>query len=66
LADPKITLASVASMVWERRRPLTMGPIAWGWLALTVLGVFGVEVGKNASGELVDVDSGTDLAVARR
>jgi len=40
------------------------GPIAWGWLALTVLGVFGVEVGKNASGELVDFDSGTDLAVA--
>ena len=42
------------------------GALAWGWLALTVAGVFGVEVGKNASGELVDFDSGTDLAVAER
>ena len=31
-----------------------------------MLGVFGVEVGKNASGEWVDFDSGTDLAVADR
>jgi len=64
LADPKITLASVASMVVGTAAAAHDGPIAWGWLALTVLGVFGVEVGKNASGELVDFDSGTDLAVA--
>ena len=31
---------------------------------MTVLGVFCVEVAKNASGELVDYDSGTDLAIA--
>jgi 1,4-dihydroxy-2-naphthoate octaprenyltransferase len=30
---------------------------------MTVLGVFCVEVAKNASGEVVDYDSGTDLAV---
>jgi 1,4-dihydroxy-2-naphthoate polyprenyltransferase len=64
LADPKITLASVASMVLGTGAAAHDGPLAWGWLALTALGVFGVEVGKNASGELVDFDSGTDLAVA--
>jgi 1,4-dihydroxy-2-naphthoate polyprenyltransferase len=64
LADPKITLASVASMTLGAAAAAHDGPLAWGWLALTVLGVFGVEVGKNASGELVDFDSGTDLAVA--
>jgi 1,4-dihydroxy-2-naphthoate octaprenyltransferase len=64
LADPKITLASVASLILGAGAAAHDGPMAWGWLALTVLGVFGVEVGKNASGELVDFDSGTDLAVA--
>jgi len=66
LADPKITLASVASMVLGIGAAAHDGALAWGWLALTVAGVFGVEVGKNASGELVDFDSGTDLAVAER
>jgi 1,4-dihydroxy-2-naphthoate octaprenyltransferase len=39
------------------------GPIAWGWLALTVLGVFAVEAAKNASGEIFDWDSGTDASI---
>ena len=43
--------------------PCHAGPIAWGWLALTVLGVFAVEAAKNASGEIFDWDSGTDAAV---
>jgi 1,4-dihydroxy-2-naphthoate octaprenyltransferase len=30
---------------------------------LTVLGIFALEIAKNASGEIVDFDSGTDLAV---
>jgi 1,4-dihydroxy-2-naphthoate octaprenyltransferase len=64
LADPKITLASVASMLLGAGAAAHDGALAWGWLALTVIGVFGVEVGKNASGEWVDFDSGTDLAVA--
>ena len=38
--------------------------LAWGWLALTALGIFCVEVAKNAAGEIVDYDSGTDLAIA--
>jgi 1,4-dihydroxy-2-naphthoate octaprenyltransferase len=40
------------------------GPLHPGWLALTVLGIFFIEVAKNASGELFDFDSGTDLGVA--
>lgn len=33
-------------------------------MALTVLGIFFIEIAKNASGEVFDFDSGTDLAVA--
>jgi 1,4-dihydroxy-2-naphthoate octaprenyltransferase len=64
LADPKITLASVASMILGAAAAARDGGMAWGWLALTVLGIFFIEVAKNASGEVVDFDSGTDMAVA--
>jgi len=64
LADPKISLASAASMLVGAAAAFHDGPLALGWLALTVLGIFCVEVAKNASGEVVDYDSGTDLAVA--
>lgn len=40
------------------------GPLAPGWLTLTVLGIFAIEVAKNASGDIVDFRSGADLAVA--
>ncbi len=63
LADPKISLASFAGMFLAACMAAADHGLAWGWLALTVLGVFCVEVAKNASGELVDYDSGTDLAV---
>jgi 1,4-dihydroxy-2-naphthoate polyprenyltransferase len=63
LADPKITLASMSSMLLGAAAAAYDGPLAWGWLALTVLGIFFVEVAKNASGEVVDFDSGTDLAI---
>jgi len=39
------------------------GPLSPGWLALTVLGILAVEVAKNASGEVFDWDSGTDLRI---
>jgi 1,4-dihydroxy-2-naphthoate octaprenyltransferase len=64
LADPKISLASFASIFLGASAAAAGGPLAWGWLGLTVLGIFCLEVAKNASGELVDYDSGTDLAVA--
>lgn len=63
VADPKITLASVASMILGAALAAWQGPIAWGWLALTVLGVFFFEAAKNASGEIFDWDSGTDQAL---
>jgi 1,4-dihydroxy-2-naphthoate octaprenyltransferase len=63
VADPKITLASVASMLVGAGAAAWRGPIAWGWLALTVAGVFCVEAAKNASGEIFDWDSGADQAI---
>ncbi len=63
VADPKITLASVASMVVGACAAAFDGPIHWGWLAVTVLGVFCIEAAKNASGEIFDWDSGTDQAI---
>jgi 1,4-dihydroxy-2-naphthoate polyprenyltransferase len=64
LADPKISLASFASMVLGAAAAARDGDLAWGWLGLTVAGIFFIEVAKNASGELFDFDSGADLAVA--
>jgi 1,4-dihydroxy-2-naphthoate octaprenyltransferase len=64
LADPKISLASMASMLLGACAAALDGPLAPGWLALTVAGIFFLEVAKNASGEVVDWDSGTDQAVA--
>jgi 1,4-dihydroxy-2-naphthoate octaprenyltransferase len=64
IADPKITLASAASMFLGAAAAARAGPIAWGWLGLTVLGIFLLEAAKNASGELFDFDSGVDQAVA--
>jgi 1,4-dihydroxy-2-naphthoate octaprenyltransferase len=63
LADPKISLASFAGIFLGACVAAADQGLAWGWLALTVVGVFCVEVAKNASGEVVDFDSGTDLAV---
>ena len=40
------------------------GSLSPTWLVLTVFGIFAIEVAKNASGEIFDFDSGTDLSVA--
>lgn len=63
LVDPRITLASVASMLLGAAMAARHGPLAWGWLAVTVGGIAALEAAKNASGEVFDFDSGTDLAV---
>lgn len=63
LADPKISLASIAGMVLGASAAAASGPIAVDWLLMTFLGVFAVEVAKNASGEVFDWDSGTDLRI---
>jgi len=63
LADPKISLASMASMLLGAAAAAADGRLSPGWLALTVLGILAVEVAKNASGEVFDWDSGTDLRI---
>jgi 1,4-dihydroxy-2-naphthoate octaprenyltransferase len=63
VADPKITLASVSSMIIGAACAAWQGPIAWGWLVATVVGIFCVEAAKNASGEIFDWDSGADQGV---
>ncbi len=63
LADPKISLASFAGMFLGACAAARDGGLSWRWLLLTVLGVFCIEVAKNASGEIFDYDSGTDLAI---
>lgn len=63
LADPKISLASFAGLWLAACFAAVDSGLHWGWLALTIAGVFLVEVAKNASGEVVDFDSGTDLAI---
>lgn len=64
LADPKISLASMASIFLGACVAAAHGPLHYGWLAVTILGIFAIEVAKNASGEIFDFDSGADLAVA--
>lgn len=60
LADPRISLASIASLFLGTVVAAAEGPLHWGWLAVTVLGILAIEIAKNASGEIFDYDSGTD------
>jgi 1,4-dihydroxy-2-naphthoate octaprenyltransferase len=64
LADPKITLASMASILLGAAAAVHVGQPAVGWLALVALGIFALEWAKNASGEVYDFQSGADQAVA--
>ena len=64
VADPKITLASAASLLLGLCAAGRDGPISWGWAAATVFGIFLLEAAKNASGELFDWDSGADQRIA--
>ena len=64
LADPKVTLASMAAILLAACAAAASGPLPWGWLAVVALGVFAVEAAKNASGEVFDFDSGTDERVS--
>jgi 1,4-dihydroxy-2-naphthoate polyprenyltransferase len=64
LADPKITLASMASILLGAAAAVHVGATAWGWLALVMLGIFALEWAKNASGEVFDFASGADQAVS--
>lgn len=64
LADPKISLASMAAMWLGTFAAAADGPVRPLWVVVTVLAVFCIEVAKNASGEIYDWDSGTDRRIA--
>jgi len=64
LADPKISITSVACMIVGGSVAAAHGPVDWWWLAVTGAALFCMEVAKNAWGDVFDFDSGTDLAVA--
>jgi len=61
LCDPKISLASLSSMFLGTCAAAVAGPIHWGWLALTMIGIVCLEAAKNASGEVFDLEA--DMAV---
>ena len=63
LADPKISLASFASMFLGACAAAAQAPLDFFWLTVTVLGIFAIEIAKNASGEIFDFNSGNDQAV---
>lgn len=63
LADPKISITSVAAMVVGVAPVIRSDQLSWTWLVITALALFCMEVAKNAWGDVIDFDSGTDLAV---
>lgn len=63
LADPKISITSAAGMLIGFSFAFREGEYSWLWLSVTAMSLFGFEVAKNAWGDIVDYDSGTDLAV---
>ncbi len=64
LADPKISMTSVASMAIGASLAAGSERFSWAWLLTLGLAMFCMEVAKNAWGDVIDFDSGTDLAVA--
>ncbi len=63
LADPKISITSAASMAIGAGVAWGHDRFSWSWLAVLGVAMFCMEVAKNAEGDVIDYDSGTDLAV---
>ena len=63
LCDPKISLASISSMILGAGIAAGHAPLDLVALGLTVIGILLVEAAKNGSGEIIDFDSGTDLMI---
>lgn len=64
LADPKISLTSVASIHIGAAVAASDSAFSITWLAVLLVAFFAIEVAKNAWGDVFDYDSGTDQAVA--
>jgi 1,4-dihydroxy-2-naphthoate octaprenyltransferase len=67
VADPKIWVASVIPLATGAALAWCFGthvkPLSWLWFALAVVGVFLVEIAKNALNEIIDFQSGADPGV---
>lgn len=64
LADPKIWIASTVPMlVAVALAYAKTGSLDWGWLAIAFVGVYLIEIGKNAVNEFFDFLSGADRYV---
>jgi 1,4-dihydroxy-2-naphthoate octaprenyltransferase len=64
LADPKISITSLACMFIGAAVAAVDGQLSGLWLLVLGLALFCMEVAKNAWGDVIDYDSGNDLAVA--
>jgi 1,4-dihydroxy-2-naphthoate octaprenyltransferase len=64
LADPKISITSLACMIVGASAAATEVELDWFWLGILGIALFCMEVAKNAWGDVIDFDSGNDLAVA--
>lgn len=64
VADPKIWVASTVPMIVGGTLAFGhTGQFDWYWFLIGVLGVYCIEIGKNAANDLVDYLSGVDLLV---
>jgi 1,4-dihydroxy-2-naphthoate octaprenyltransferase len=63
LADPKFSITSAAAMLVGAAPAIRSDQYSWTWLAITALALFCMEVAKNAWGDVIDFNTGTDLAV---
>ncbi len=57
LADPKITLASMSSIFLGACLVAADSDLHIGWLLVTIVSFFAVEVAKNASGDIYDFET---------
>lgn len=61
VADPKIWVASTVPLIvatvlaWGKT-----GSVDWGWAALAFLGIYLIEIGKNAVNDIIDYWTGVD------
>ena len=66
LADPKIWIASTVSMIVAAALAYNLkGAFNLYWFVWTVVGIYLIEIGKNAINEVVDYDSGVDTFVTK-
>lgn len=66
LADPKIWIASTIPMLIATALAYNKDKaLEWGWIVLALVGIYLIEIGKNAVNEFVDYWTGVDRFVAK-